>query len=160
MNFITPFRDAVLHMISTRLYHTIKCAYRPIKSPRSVPPQISQPQYAFDKGGVPAIPESILLKDLEDIDVMRVSCELAKSVLEFVGTHVKPGITTAQLDKLTFDRIIQSDAYPSPLKYMGFPASICASVNNIMVHGIPDDRVLLEGDILNIDVTVYFNSLC
>ena len=71
---------------------------------------------------------------------------------------VKPGITTNAIDKAVHEYILKNNAYPSPLLYSGFPRSCCTSVNNIVAHGIPDDRPLLDGDIVNIDITVYLDG--
>lgn len=70
----------------------------------------------------------------------------------------KEGITTDDIDAFVHDKVIKAGAYPSPLRYAGFPKSVCTSVNNVACHGIPDDRKLISGDIVNIDVTVFFNG--
>lgn len=70
----------------------------------------------------------------------------------------QPGITTDEIDRLVFEKIVSVGAYPSPLGYMNFPKSVCTSVNNIVCHGIPDDTPLRSGDIINVDVTVYRNG--
>jgi methionyl aminopeptidase len=67
-------------------------------------------------------------------------------------------VTTNDIDKVIHEAIISKNAYPSPLNYMGFPKSVCTSINNIIAHGIPDDRPLQDGDIINVDVTVYLNG--
>lgn len=67
-------------------------------------------------------------------------------------------MTTDQIDQVVHNEIIKLNAYPSPLRYMGFPKSICTSVNNIACHGIPDDRPLMDGDIINIDITLFYNG--
>ena len=71
---------------------------------------------------------------------------------------LQPGISTDEIDKIVHDEIIKSGAYPSPLFYKGFPKSCCTSVNNVVCHGIPDDRQLISGDIINVDVTVYYRG--
>lgn len=93
-----------------------------------------------------------------DLKKMRASCKLAGQVLEFIGPHVEPGVTTGQLDKLCHDFIVARGAYPSPLNYKGFPKSICTSINEVVCHGIPGERTLQEGDIINIDITVYLDG--
>lgn len=87
---------------------------------------------------------------------MRVAGRLAAEVLEMIGDYVKPGITTAELDKICHDYIVQEQhAIPAPLNYKGFPKSICTSVNHVICHGIPSDKkVLKKGDVINIDITV------
>jgi len=79
---------------------------------------------------------------------------LAREVLNTVSEKISAGITTDELDALAHTECIVRGAYPSPLQYRGFPKSICTSVNNVACHGIPDDRPLCDGDIINIDVTV------
>lgn len=99
---------------------------------------------------------AISIKTPEEIDLMRVSGRLAAEVLEMIGPHVQPGISTGELDRICHDYIVnQQAAIPAPLNYNGFPKSICTSVNHVICHGIPsDDKVLKDGDIINIDVTV------
>lgn len=107
----------------------------------------------------------IVIKNKEDIEYMRISGRLAAEVLDYITPFVKPGITTNQLDKLCHDYIVDvQKAYPSPLNYHPkddgppYPKSICTSVNYEICHGIPSDKPLKDGDIVNIDVTVYKNS--
>lgn len=97
-------------------------------------------------------------KTASDIRVMTKTCRLAADTLIEAGKHVKAGITTNDLDKIVHDYILSHGAIPSPLYYHGFPKSICTSVNGIICHGIPDDTILKEGDIINIDVTTYKNG--
>ena len=108
---------------------------------------------------------TIILKNASDIEYMRISGKLAAEVLDFIEPWVKPGITTLALDKLCHDYIVnQQQAYPSPLNYQpnpkgpAFPNSICTSVNSEICHGIPSDKALKDGDIINIDITVYKNG--
>ena len=89
---------------------------------------------------------------------MRASCKLAAEVLEYAGTLVKPGVTTDAIDQAVHNMIISRGAYPSPLNYGKFPKSVCTSVNDVVCHGIPDDRPLQDGDIINVDVTVYLDG--
>ena len=86
---------------------------------------------------------------------MRVSARLARDMLDFACSLVKVGISTEEIDKLTHEEIVKNDAYPSPVNYGGFPKSICTSINEVCCHGIPDSRILEEGDIISIDVSVY-----
>ena len=89
----------------------------------------------------------------EEIVLMRTSCKLAAQVLVFIEKHLRPGVKTKDLDKLCHDFILSRRADPAPLNYNGFPKSICTSVNSCICHGVPDNTVLKEGDIVNIDVT-------
>ncbi|MEM9531725.1 MAG: type I methionyl aminopeptidase [Pseudomonadota bacterium] len=98
---------------------------------------------------------AITLKTPEQIDKMRVAGRLAREVLHMIEPHVKPGVTTDHLNQLCHDYIVdQQGAIPAPLNYRGFPKSICTSVNNVICHGIPGEKTLKNGDIINIDITV------
>jgi len=90
----------------------------------------------------------------EAFEAMRKAGRLAAEVLDFITPQVVPGVTTDQLDRLCHGFIVGHDAIPAPLNYRGFPRSICTSINHVVCHGIPGDRRLMEGDILNIDITV------
>mgnify|MGYP003487633590 FL=1 len=98
---------------------------------------------------------SIIIKTPSEIEKMRSAGRLAAEVLEMIAPHVKVGVTTNQLDKIAHDYIVnEQKAIPAPLNYRGFPKSICTSINHQVCHGIPSDRILREGDLFNIDVTV------
>ncbi len=98
---------------------------------------------------------SVTLKSPEEIEKMRVAGRLAAEVLKMIAPHVQPGVTTDALDRLCHDYIVNvQKAVPAPLNYKGFPRSICTSVNHQVCHGIPGDKQLKKGDIVNIDVTV------
>jgi methionyl aminopeptidase len=86
---------------------------------------------------------------------MREACQLAADTLVMVGQHIKPGITTDDINTLVHDYTLKHAAWPSPLNYNGFPKSVCTSVNEVVCHGIPSSRVLRDGDIINVDVTSY-----
>lgn len=103
---------------------------------------------------------SQLIKTPEDIEGMRVAGRLAAEVLEMIGPFVKPGVSTGELDRICHDHIVNvQKAIPAPLNYKGFPKSICTSINHVVCHGIPTDTKLLkDGDIINIDVTVIKNG--
>ncbi|WP_404363669.1 type I methionyl aminopeptidase [Marinobacter sp.] len=98
----------------------------------------------------------VSIKTPEEIEKMRVAGRLAAEVLEMIGEHVKPGVTTQELDSICHDYIVNvQKAIPAPLNYKGFPKSICTSVNHVICHGIPSEKkVLKSGDIVNIDITV------
>jgi methionyl aminopeptidase len=98
---------------------------------------------------------AVIIKTPEEIEKMRVAGRLAADVLEMIGEHVKPGVSTEQLDHICHDFIVDvQNAVPAPLNYRGFPKSICTSVNHQVCHGIPGSKVLKDGDIVNIDITV------
>ncbi|MES2664316.1 MAG: type I methionyl aminopeptidase [Pseudomonadota bacterium] len=103
---------------------------------------------------------SSLIKTAEDIEYMRESGRLAAEVLEMIGSYVKPGVSTAQLDRICHDYIVNvQQAIPAPLNYRGFPKSICTSINHVVCHGIPSEKQKLKkGDVINIDVTVIKNG--
>ncbi|MDE1905210.1 MAG: type I methionyl aminopeptidase [Rhodospirillales bacterium] len=96
----------------------------------------------------------IVIYKPEDFAPMRAAGRLAAETLDMIAEHVKPGVTTERLNELCHDFIVAHGAVPSPLNYRGFPKSICTSINHVVCHGIPGDKKLLDGDILNIDVTV------
>ena len=107
----------------------------------------------------------IQIKDATAIGLMRISGKLAAEVLDYIQPFIKPGVTTLELDKLCHDYIVnEQQAYPSPLNYKPdpkgkpFPNSICTSVNSEICHGIPNEKVLKDGDIINVDITVYKNG--
>lgn len=100
----------------------------------------------------------IKLHGPEAFEGMRKAGQLAAEVLDFITPHVGPGITTGELDRLCHDFILDHGATPAPLNYKGFPKSICTSVNHVICHGIPGDKVLKNGDALNIDVTVILDG--
>ncbi len=98
---------------------------------------------------------AVSIKTPEEIDKMRIAGQLAAEVLTMIEPHVIAGITTDELDKICHDYIVDvQQAIPAPLNYHGFPKSICTSVNHVICHGIPSDKKLKEGDIINIDITV------
>jgi methionyl aminopeptidase len=98
------------------------------------------------------------IKTDEEINVMRKSCRLAAEVLVMIEPYIKPGVTTNRLNQICHDFIIANGAVPSPLNYRGFPKSICSSVNEEICHGIPSDRKLRNGDIVNLDITTYLDE--
>jgi methionyl aminopeptidase len=101
---------------------------------------------------------SVKLHKADAFAAMRRAGRLAAEVLDFITPHVKPGVTTIELDRLCHDYIIDRKAVPAPLGYRGFPKSICTSVNHVVCHGIPGDKKLVDGDIINIDVTVILDG--
>jgi methionyl aminopeptidase len=98
---------------------------------------------------------TITIKTPEEQEKMRVAGRLAAQVLDMIGNRVQAGVSTEQLDRICHDYIVgELEAIPAPLNYRGFPKSICTSVNHVVCHGIPSDRVLKNGDIVNVDITV------
>ena len=124
---------------------------------RAVPEHIVRPPYAAT-GEVVRWNEPII-KSPEVIERMRRAGAVAAEILRLAGEAVRPGITTDEIDVYVHDLCIERNAYPSPLNYHGFPKSVCTSVNEVICHGIPDSRVLVEGDIINIDVTAFVDGV-
>jgi len=121
---------------------------------RPVPPDIPRPPYVRGPGAlVPSFPPGELA------DRMRRAGTAAREVLLELAPAVRPGITTDELDRICHEACIARGGYPSPLRYKGYPKSLCTSVNEVICHGIPDDRALLEGDIVNCDVTIYLDGV-
>jgi methionyl aminopeptidase len=100
----------------------------------------------------------IILKTPSEVEIMRESCTLAAAVLDYIEPFVKPGISANELNDLCHNFIVEKGAYPSPLNYKGFPKSICTSINEVVCHGIPDNSVLMEGDIINLDITTLYKE--
>lgn len=100
----------------------------------------------------------IFTKSEEEIQLMREPCAIVRDCLKFVGGRIRAGMTTKDVDTLVYDFIKASGAEPSCLGYCGYPASACVSVNEVVVHGIPDGRVLEEGDIVSVDLCAYKNG--
>jgi methionyl aminopeptidase len=124
---------------------------------RPVPPRIPRPDYA--ETGTPRQTSAPIVKDAGQIERMRVACRAAAEVLAEVGAAVAPGVTTDSLDALCHEACLERGGYPSPLGYHGYPKSLCTSVNEVICHGIPDSRRLEEGDIVNLDVTIYLDGM-
>ncbi len=125
-----------------------------VQSPmREVPASIERPPYA--ETGDRSVRGESDVKTPEVIERMRRTGVAAAEILRTVGDAVAPGVTTDELDRICHDASIEAGGYPSPLNYGHFPASVCTSVNEVICHGIPDDRPLRDGDIVNLDVTLY-----
>lgn len=124
---------------------------------REVPLSIDRPEYLFHDG-----PEVVTTSDTKPTAVIariREAGRIAAQALEYAGSLVRPGVTTDEIDRKTHEFIVARGAYPSCLGYMGFPKAICTSINEVICHGIPDDRELRDGDIVNVDVTVYLDGV-
>jgi methionyl aminopeptidase len=139
--------------------HLEKTRVRPgeLSPTREVPLTIARPDYAAS--GVPTRGTGRDVRTPEELTRMRRACKAAARILKSAGMAVKPGITTDAIDELVHGLTIKEGGYPSPLNYRGFPKSVCTSVNEVICHGIPDSRVLLEGDIVNLDVTIFLDGV-
>ena len=101
---------------------------------------------------------NVKIKTPEEIALMREACRVVKETLEFVGKNIRAGMTTKDVDDMVNRYILSCGAYPSELGYCGYPASSCVSVNEVVVHGIPSDRVIEDGDIVSVDITAEKNG--
>jgi methionyl aminopeptidase len=124
---------------------------------RPVPDQVARPEYVAI--GRPSGPAGLQVHTGADLDRLRHAGRVAAEVLATAGAAVAPGVTTDELDALAHDTYVRLGAYPSTLGYKGYPKSICTSVNEVVCHGIPDDRALVEGDIVNVDVTAFVDGV-
>jgi methionyl aminopeptidase len=127
-----------------------------LSPPRRVPASIPRPEYVgrkYPKTGEPDV------KDAGTIERMRVAGQLAAQALQEVGRQVAPGVTTDELDRVGHEFLVEHGAYPSTLGYRGYPKSLCTSLNEVICHGIPDDTVIADGDIVNVDITAYLNGV-
>src|SRR6185437_1924977 len=123
---------------------------------RQVPANIPRPEYVGKKQPTLGEPD---VKDADTIARMRVACQLAAQALEEVGRHVRPGVTTDYLDQIGHEFLVSHGAYPSTLGYRGYPKSLCTSLNEVICYGIPDDTVVRDGDIVNIDITAFIGGV-
>lgn len=124
-----------------------------VSSQLFVPESISRPEYVGKKSPAKFLGSDI--KTADQIAKIRASGKIAAQAIELVGSHAKPGVTTDELDRIGHEFLVANGAYPSTLGYRGFPKSLCSSVNEVICHGIPDDTVLQDGDIVNIDITAF-----
>lgn len=128
-----------------------------ISARRPVPAHIPRPEYVDQPA--PAKFTGSEVKDAETIERMRVAGRIAAQALAEVGRNVVPGITHDELDRIGHEFLLDHDAYPSTLGYRGFPKSLCTSANEVVCHGIPDSRVVEDGDIVNIDITAFIGGV-
>ena len=124
---------------------------------RSVPAEIPRPPYA-DTGVVEWWDEP-RIKSPDVIERMRYAGRVAAEILRLTGEFLRPGITTDEVDEYAHNLYIERGAYPSPLNYHGYPKSLCTSANEVICHGIPDSRVMQDGDIMNLDITAYIGGV-
>ena len=123
----------------------------------SVPAHIDRPEYMFHSG--PEVVTASDIKTPETVEKIRRAGRIAAQAMEAAAAAIAPGVTTDALDKIAHEYLCDHGAYPSCLGYMGFPKSICTSINEVICHGIPDSTVLNEGDIINLDVTAYIDGV-
>ena len=134
--------------------HLVPGAISPL---RAVPRHIARPEYVGRAAPSPFTGDDFY--DADEIELIRESGRIAARAIALVGENIRPGVTCEELDGIAHDFIVANEAYPSTLGYRGFPKSLCSSVNEVICHGIPDDTVLRDGDIVNIDITAYKNGM-
>ncbi|TKA36325.1 hypothetical protein B0A54_13259 [Friedmanniomyces endolithicus] len=131
----------------------------PLSPRRTVPDRVGKPDYAGN--GIPASEQTFAAKrkitilNKKEQDAMRKVCRFGREVLDIAAREIKPGVTTDHIDKMVHEACMERDSYPSPLNYCHFPKSLCTSPNEVICHGIPDHRPLQDGDILNLDISLY-----
>lgn len=124
---------------------------------RTVPVNIVRPEYVGKRG--PSRFDGPEVQTQETIEAMRIAGKIAANALAEVGKGVTPGVTTEELDRIGHEYLCDHGAYPSTLGYRGYPRSLCASLNEVICHGIPDSTVLEDGDICNIDITAFIGGV-
>jgi methionyl aminopeptidase len=128
-----------------------------LSAERAVPASIERPEYV---GQIAPLPyRGPFVRDDETIAAMRVAGRIGAQALDVVEAAIAPGVTTDELDRIAHEFIVANGAYPSTLGYRGYPKSLCSSVNEVICHGIPDDRPLEDGDIVNIDITAFIDGV-
>ena len=139
-------RDAQGHLVPGRISPALP-----------IPAGIPRPEYVGRPG-----PREYTGNDIytpAEIELIRESGRIAARAIETVGAAIRPGITTDELDVIAHEFILSQVAYPSTVGYRGYPKSVCTSINEVICHGIPDDTVLVDGDIINLDITAYKNGV-
>ena len=124
---------------------------------RAVPASIARPEYVDQ--AAPAKYTGPEVKDAETIEKMRIAGRIAAQAMAAAAAAIAPGVTTDELDRIGHEFMLDHGGYPSTLGYRHFPKSLCTSVNEVICHGIPDDRPLEDGDIVNIDITVFIGGV-
>ncbi len=128
---------------------------------RTVPDHIARPDYATHPTGFSLEEQedkkniTIPVYNAEEIAGIREACRIGREVLDIGGRAVRAGVTCDEIDRIVHEATVERNAYPSPLNYHLFPKSLCTSVNEVICHGIPDMRALVEGDIVNLDISVF-----
>ncbi|MCM3659066.1 type I methionyl aminopeptidase [Agromyces mediolanus] len=139
-------KDSAGHLIPGRL-----------PAPRAVPAEIARPEYVGRAAPRPNTEGDRY--SAAEVERIRAAGRVAAGAIEAASAAIVPGVTTAELDRIVHEYVVGHGAYPSTLGYRGFPASSCTSVNEVICHGIPDDTVLDEGDLVNLDVTAYLDGM-
>ncbi|KAG2750075.1 methionine aminopeptidase [Suillus brevipes Sb2] len=158
-----PSQDGTFHPFPNFDYTGILRPVYPLSPKREVPEHIPRPDYATHEDGVPTSEmrrsgQPPRLLNSEEIEKMKFACRLGREVLDIAAAIVRPGVTTDEIDAVVHQATIDRNAYPSPLNYRNFPKSVCTSVNETICHGIPDRRKLQQGDIINLDISLYYDG--
>jgi methionyl aminopeptidase len=124
---------------------------------RAVPNEIIRPPYVGK--ATPPAHQGGDIYDAESIEKIRRAGRISSQALDLIGTLLKPGMTTDEIDRIGHEFVLDHGAYPSTLGYRGYPKSLCTSLNEVICHGIPDDTVLQEGDLVNVDITSYLDGV-
>lgn len=128
-----------------------------VSAAQPVPSHIVAPEYAGKKAPALYTGPDVYGEDI--VEKIRVAGRVAADAMQHVAKNIVPGVTTEELDRIAHDFIVEAGGYPSCLSYRGFPKSICTSINEVICHGIPDDTKLADGDIVNLDITVYLDGV-
>ncbi len=144
--------------------HSVRTLVTPIRPAgnvrgqvKPIPNHIPRPPYART-GQVPHPPHYIIINGEEELEALRKSAGLARDVLDLACNSAKAGMTSNDIDDIVHGAIVEAGAYPSPLNYAGFPKSVCSSINEVICHGIPDDRKLVKGDLASFDVSCFLGG--
>lgn len=124
---------------------------------RDVPAHITRPEYVDQP--MPSTYIGSWVQDADTVERMRIAGQLAARAMREVASHIAPGVTTDELDRIGHEYLCDHGAYPSTLGYRHYPKSLCTSINEVICHGIPDSTVLEDGDIINIDITAYIGGV-
>ncbi|KAH3683242.1 hypothetical protein WICPIJ_005770 [Wickerhamomyces pijperi] len=137
---------------------SLRPAY-PLSYTREIPAHITKPDYAAN--GVPVSEQvsdrtsKIPVNDADEIAKIKLVAQYGREILDAAAAIIKPGVTTDEIDEVVHNETVKRNAYPSPLNYYNFPKSVCTSINEVICHGIPDKRPLKDGDIVNLDISVF-----
>ncbi|KAL8592036.1 hypothetical protein ACOMHN_060529 [Nucella lapillus] len=147
---------SLIHSLRKRQYHIVSPGK--VGPLRAVPDSIAKPLYAIHGSKAITAPPEAEVKSDKQVEGMRKACALAANLLRFTAAYLEVGMSTDEVDSVVHEKCLSMGAYPSPRLYRDYPKSVCTSVNNVLCHGIPDDRKLCDGDIINVDITVYLEG--
>mmetsp|Transcript_68882 Transcript_68882/g.193239 ORF Transcript_68882/g.193239 Transcript_68882/m.193239 type:complete len:488 (-) Transcript_68882:78-1541(-) len=138
----------------------LRAAY--VSPQMKMPEDIAKPDYALDPNGVSLCErqgvKEVPIVEGEELATMKVACRLGREVLDTAARFMKVGVTGDQIDRIVYQACVDRKIYPSPLNYYRFPKSVCVSANEVICHGIPDGRPIEDGDIVNLDISIFYNG--